>query len=139
MSKAAITFALLVAALLSPRLHSRRVEATERVGENLGFLWLGRVERPGWETFGSDSGHGGASGAGGKSRGYTGHGGAGAAVGKPPGYTGHGGAGAAVGKPPGYTGHSGAGAGVGKPPGYTGHSGAGAGVGKPAVESQPKS
>ena len=54
MSKAAITFALLVAALrvFPPRLHSRRVEAN---GAAVG-----------------------------KPPGYTGHGGAGAAVGKPP-------------------------------------------------------
>jgi hypothetical protein len=116
MSKAAIPFALLVAAFLVSS-----ASAFAKGGGN----GAGVAKPPGY------IGHSGAGTGVAKPPGYTGHGGAGAGVAKPPGYTGHGGAGAGVAKPPGYTGHSGAGAGVAKPPGYTGHSGAGAGVAKP--------
>ena len=83
MSKPAIPFALLVAALLV-----FTAPAFAKGGGGAGV-----AKPPGY------TGHGGAGAGVAKPPGYTGRGGAGAGVAKPPGYTGHDGAGAGVGKP----------------------------------------
>ena len=96
MSKAAIPFALLVAALLvSSAPAFAKGEATARALANLRVTPATAVLE--------------------RVKANTGQGGAGAGEGRPPGYTGHGGAGAGEGRPPGYTGHGGAGAGEGRP------------------------